>query len=59
MDGAGETERLEENEVLRLWVTTLGGFIGRAIDVGVPGAEGTGEPIATPGTASTAARTDR
>jgi hypothetical protein len=60
IDGAGETERLDdENEVRRLWVMTLGGFIGSATDVGVPGAEGTGEPIATPGTASIAARTDR
>jgi hypothetical protein len=60
IDGAGETERLEdEKDDLRLWVITLGGFIGRATDVGVPGAEGAGEPTATPGTASTAARTDR
>jgi hypothetical protein len=59
IDGAGETERLEEKDDLRLWLITLGGFIGSAMDVGVPGADGTGEPIATPGTASTAARTDR
>jgi hypothetical protein len=59
IDGAGETERLDEKEERRLCVITLGGFIGRAADVGVPGADGTGEPTATPGTASTAARTDR
>lgn len=59
IEGAGETERLEENEDLRLWLITLGGFMGRAIEVGVPGADGTGEPTATPGTASTEARTDR
>lgn len=47
IDGAGDTERLEENEDLRLWLTTLGGFIGSAMDVGVPGADGTGEPTAT------------
>jgi hypothetical protein len=43
--GAGETERREENDDLRLWLTTLGGFIGNGRDVGVPGAEGTGDPI--------------
>jgi hypothetical protein len=59
IDGAGETDRLDENEDLRLWLMTLGGFIGSATDVGVPGADGTGEPIATPGTASNAARADR
>ncbi len=37
---------------------TLGGFIGKAIEVGVPGADGTGEPIDTLGTASIDARTD-
>jgi hypothetical protein len=57
IDGAGETERLDENDDLRLWPITLGGFIGNAIEVGVPGAEGTGEPM--PGTASTAPRADR
>jgi len=59
IDGAGETERLEENEDLRLWLRTLGGFIGKAIEVGVPGAEGTGEPAAIPGTESMAPRADR
>jgi hypothetical protein len=59
IDGAGETDLLDENDDLRLCVMTLGGFIGNATEVGVPGADGTGEPIATPGTASTAARTDR
>lgn len=43
-EGAGETERREEKEDLREWLITLGGFMGRAIEVGVPGAEGTGEP---------------
>lgn len=42
--GAGEADRREENDDLLLWLTTLGGFIGRGIDVGVPGAEGTGDP---------------
>jgi hypothetical protein len=59
MDGAGETERRDEKDDLRLWLMTLGGFIGRAIDVGVPGADGTGDPIERLGTASTAASTDR
>jgi hypothetical protein len=45
IDGAGETERRDdEKEDRRLWLTTLGGFIGRAIEVGVPGAEGAGDP---------------
>jgi hypothetical protein len=45
MDGAGETERREEeNDDRRLWLTTLGGFMGSATEVGVPGAEGAGEP---------------
>lgn len=58
IDGAGLTERRdEEKEDLRLWLTMLGGFIGNAIEVGVPGAEGTGEPMGalvllTPGIAS-------
>lgn len=42
--GAGEAERRDENEDLRLWLTTLGGFMGSGNDVGVPGAEGPGEP---------------
>ena len=33
MDGAGDTDRLEEKEDRRLWLITLGGFMGRAIDV--------------------------
>ena len=45
IEGAGDMERREENDDRRLWLTTLGGFIGRAIDVGVPGCEGTGEPM--------------
>ena len=59
MDGAGDTDRLEEKEDLRLWLITLGGFMGRAIDVGVPGAEGTGEPIVTLGMESIEAITER
>lgn len=52
-DGAGETERRIDiagdaapKEDLRLWLMVLGGFIGRARDVGVPGQEGTGDPMA-------------
>jgi len=45
IDGAGDTDRREENEDRRLWLTTLGGFMGSAKEVGVPGAEGTGDPI--------------
>lgn len=58
IDGAGLTERRdEEKDDLRLWLTMLGGFMGNAMEVGVPGAEGTGEPIGalvllSPGTAS-------
>lgn len=58
IDGAGLTERRdEEKDDRRLWLTMLGGFMGKAIEVGVPGAEGTGEPIGAlvllrPGTAS-------
>jgi hypothetical protein len=59
IDGAGETERLDEKEDLRLWLMTLGGFMGSAIDVGVPGADGAGEPITTLGTASMAAKAER
>lgn len=62
IDGAGETERLDENDDLRLWLITLGGFIGKAVDVGVPGADGTadgtGELMLTLGTASIDANTD-
>lgn len=46
IDGAGEGDRLDENDDLLLWLITLGGFIGNAIEVGVPGAEGTGDPMA-------------
>lgn len=68
MEGAGLTERRdEENEDLRLWLTMLGGFMGRAMEVGVPGAEGTGEPMGPgalvlllrPGTASKTASCER
>lgn len=49
MEGAGEADLLieedEPNEDFLLWEITLGGFIGRAKDVGVPGADGAGEPI--------------
>ena len=51
IDGLGDTERrtvipvpiCEPNEDLRLWEVG-GGFIGRARDCGVPGAEGAGDP---------------
>jgi hypothetical protein len=56
-DGAGDTERREENEDRLLWLMTLGGFIG-IIEVGVPGADGTGDPIDTIGVDSKAAKTD-
>ena len=42
MDIAGEAAPKED---LRLWLIVLGGFIGRAREVGVPGQEGTGDPI--------------
>jgi hypothetical protein len=58
MDGAGDTDRRDEKEDLREWLITLGGFMGRAIEVGVPGAEGTGDPIVVEA-ASTVERTDR
>lgn len=51
IEGAGEAERRiageDPNEDLRLWLTALGGFIGSAIVVGVPGAEGAGDPVST------------
>lgn len=49
MEGAGLTDRREEEkEDLRLWLTMLGGFMGKAMEVGVPGAlDGTGEPMGT------------
>lgn len=51
MDGAGEGDRLaEENDDLLLWLMTLGGFIGKATDVGVPGVDGAGDPTACSGT---------
>jgi hypothetical protein len=53
MDGAGEADlRIDiagdaaPKEDRLLWLMVLGGFIGRARDVGVPGHDGTGEPIA-------------
>jgi hypothetical protein len=52
-DGAGDTDRLMDmageaapNEDLLLWLMVLGGFIGNAEDVGVPGHEGVGDPMA-------------
>jgi len=54
-EGAGDTDlRIDmagdaaPKEDLLLWLIVLGGFIGNAKDVGVPGHEGTGEPIAFP-----------
>ena len=43
MEGAGEGERRDEKEDRLLWLMTLGGFIGRASEVGVPGCDGAGE----------------
>ena len=40
---AGEEAPKED---LLLWLMTLGGFIGNAKDVGVPGHDGAGDPIA-------------
>ena len=54
MDGAGETERLEEKDDRRLWLMTLGGFMGN--EVGVPGAEGTGDPRLTADSTESCAR---
>lgn len=45
MDGAGEAERRDEKDERRLWLTTLGGFIAKGNEVGVPGADGTGDPM--------------
>jgi hypothetical protein len=52
IDGAGEADRLIDiageaapKEDLLLWLIVLGGFIGNAKDVGVPGQDGTGDPI--------------
>lgn len=51
-EGAGETDlRIDiageaaPKEDLLLWLMVLGGFIGKAEDVGVPGHEGVGDPI--------------
>lgn len=43
IDIAGDAAPKED---LRLWLMVLGGFMGRAREVGVPGQEGTGDPIA-------------
>lgn len=63
IDGAGLTERRDdEKDDLRLWLMMLGGFMGKATEVGVPGADGTGEPTAAlvaPGMASSTASWDR
>ena len=47
IEGAGDRDRRDESEERRLWLwlMTLGGFMGSAIEVGVPGADGTGEPV--------------
>jgi hypothetical protein len=45
MEGAGEADRREEKEDRRLWLTTLGGFMAEGNEVGVPGADGAGDPI--------------
>src|ERR1700712_4234949 len=57
-EGAGETDLREEIDDRLLWLTTLGGFMGSGPDVGVPGAEGTGDPMEAFGV-SAAARSDR
>lgn len=49
IDGAGEADRRidgDEPKDDRRLCDVGGGFIGRASDWGVPGADGTGEPIA-------------
>jgi len=55
IDGAGDADRRMDlaveaapKEDLLLWLMVLGGFIGNATDVGVPGHEGAGEPTALP-----------
>lgn len=52
IEGAGEADRRIDmageaapKDDLRLWLIVLGGFIGNAKEVGVPGHDGTGEPI--------------
>lgn len=52
-DGAGDADRLIDiagddapKDDLLLWLMTLGGFMGNANDVGVPGHDGPGDPIA-------------
>lgn len=57
-EGAGETERRDENDDRREWLMTLGGFMGKATEVGVPGVEAAGEPAAAAELASMVARTD-
>ena len=44
IDGAGDIERRDENDDRLLWLTTLGGFIADGKEVGVPGADGAGDP---------------
>jgi len=60
IDGAGDADRRmdgdEPNDDRRLW-DVGGGFIGRASDWGVPGAEGTGDAAAKP--VSCATKDDR
>jgi hypothetical protein len=54
-EGAGETDRRIDTageaapkDDLLLWLMVLGGFIGKADEVGVPGHDGVGDPIAVP-----------
>ena len=55
-DGAGDIDLRSEGDELnddrRLGVST-GGFIGRGSDIGVPGAEGTGEAPVSDGASAT------
>lgn len=50
IDGAGDADRRiegeEPNDDRRLWDVGGGCMVGKASDCGVPGIEGTGEPIA-------------
>jgi len=52
IDGAGEADRRIDmagedapKEDRLLWLMTLGGFIGNAREVGVPGHDGAGDPM--------------
>lgn len=60
IDGAGDADRLmEPNDDLRLWLTTLGGSIGKASVVGVPGADGAGELKSTADSVAVLSALDR